>query len=207
MKQTEIIPNLKSWLCSSLLLCSMLLFSYPPALAGDYVLYLPSQADTAVPPLPGAGVLVKKITITKGDTLSGLSRQYSGKASYFPQILLFNEIRNPNLIYAGKELLVPISATHKQSALRLPASVAPAKPSGSSRALRHKIARSSNSGKKLVRSAERNLYEQSAALFAEGKYREALDGFSRFLREYPSSPLAPDATLYRGDCFLRLSEI
>lgn len=201
-KQAKIIPHLKSWLCSSGLLC-LLLFPYSLAFAGDYSLYLPNQADTAVPPRPGDGVLVKKITIKKGDTLSALSRQFSGKGNYFPQILLFNEIRNPNLIYAGKELLVPLSATHS----RRPTSVAPLKPCDRPATLQPKKDLPTHSGKDSEKSAEQDLYEQSAAFFAEGEYREALDGFNRFLKEYPSSPLAPDASLYRGDCFLRLSEI
>lgn len=207
IKQAEIIPRLKSWLCSSLLLCLLLPFSPSLAFASDYLLYLPSEADTSAAPRPGNGVLVKRIIIKKGDTLSALSQQFSGKGTFFPQILLFNEIHNPNLIYAGKELLVPLSAAHSLSTVRRPTSVVPVVPRHRSTTFHPKRDSFTNSGKDSVMSAERHLYEQSAALFTEGKYHEALDGFSRFLKQYPSSPLAPDASLFRGDCYLRLSEI
>ena len=55
------------------------------------------------------GVLVQEIEIKKGDTLSGLSRKYSGRGMYFPQILLFNSIKNPNLIYSGNKLRIPVT--------------------------------------------------------------------------------------------------
>ena len=41
--------------------------------------------------------------------------------------------------------------------------------------------------------------------FRKGRYRGALDLFDRYLREYPDSPRAADATFYRGECYLNLS--
>jgi LysM repeat protein len=89
----------------------MLLAGVPAlAAAADYQLYAPRPAEPAqAPPVPGEGVLTKTITIQRGDTLSGLSHKYSGKGSYFPQILLFNRIDDPNLIYAGDSLQVPVT--------------------------------------------------------------------------------------------------
>jgi TolA-binding protein len=54
------------------------------------------------------GILVQEIEIKKGDTLYDLSRKFSGRGMYFPQILLFNSIKNPNLIYEGKTLKIPL---------------------------------------------------------------------------------------------------
>lgn len=196
------------WAFSGIVLIFQLILFCPVAQAGDLLLYLPNPVATATPPpLPGDGVLVKKITIKRGDTLAALSRQFSGRGGYYPQILLFNEIGNPNLIYAGQELLVPLSGRlfHKKRSAPLTGTrtTSTVRPEASSpqKYLPEKTAETATS------SAERQLFEQSVALFALGKYHEALEGFNRFLKYYPQSPLVPNASLYRGDCFLRLSEI
>ena len=44
-----------------------------------YYLYKPEKAQSQKIPAPGEGVLTKTITIQKGDTLSRLSRRYSGR--------------------------------------------------------------------------------------------------------------------------------
>ena len=110
------------WPFACLLLCLFVLLLYSSASAGDYLLYLPKPVEAIDAPLSGEGVLVKKIMILKGDTLSAISRRFSGKGSYFPQILLFNNISNPNRIYAGRNLLVPVSG---QSTLEKTATPAP----------------------------------------------------------------------------------
>jgi TolA-binding protein len=43
------------------------------------------------------------------------------------------------------------------------------------------------------------------AQFRKGRYRAALALLDRYLREYPNSPHAADATFYRGECYLNLS--
>lgn len=205
MTQSGIVPLVWIWFPATFLLC--VLFSLPcsPVLAGEYLLYQPNPVESDASPQPGEGVLVKKITVRRGDTLSALSRQFSGKGTYFPQILLFNKIRNPNLIYADQELLVPLSRPLSSKKSRLPASGMPAKSRVRSATRNQTRAIYKNGVKKEVSSAERQLYGQAEALFAQGKYREALDGFNHFLKEYPHSSLVPEAILYRGDCFLRLS--
>lgn len=85
-----------------------------PVFGEKFYLYTPSQATGEEKPKPGDGVLVQEIPIQKGDTLSGLSRKFSGKGSHYPQILLFNDIRNPNLIYAGDTIKVPLSDAEPQ---------------------------------------------------------------------------------------------
>lgn len=83
-------------------------FSATPVTASDYFLYSPQPAVTGKIPAGETGVLVKEITVKWGDTLYGLSRQHAGKGTYYPQILLFNNIKDPDLIYAGKKLRVPV---------------------------------------------------------------------------------------------------
>ena len=77
--------------------------------AQNYFYYSPRPVSSEETGQLKGGVLVREITIRKGDTLSRLSRRFSGKGSYFPQILLFNDIKNPNLIYTGDLLKVPLA--------------------------------------------------------------------------------------------------
>lgn len=83
-----------------------------PAWGQQYLLYSPQSLPSGQKLPSKDGVLVQEITIRKGDTLYGLSRKYSGHGRYFPQILLFNSIKDPNLIYYGNTLRVPVS--HKE---------------------------------------------------------------------------------------------
>jgi LysM repeat protein len=152
-----------------------------PASAEEYSLYLPTLVEIETISPPVSGVLVKKIAIKRGDTLTTLSRKFSGKGSYFPQILLFNKIRNPDRIYAGRQLLVPVSFDREAKTVK------------SSLTLQAPSAE------------ERILYERSRDLFARGECREALAGFTGFLSSYPDSSLAADAALAKADCLLRLS--
>ena len=80
-----------------------------PAWGEQYLLYVPqpAPADQHVP--SQNGILVREIEIQSGDTLYKLSRRFSGHGMYFPQILLFNDIKNPDLIYTGNTLNVPVT--------------------------------------------------------------------------------------------------
>src|SRR6185369_9508206 len=89
----------------------LLLAFVPAAWSQQYFLYSPKPASPDEKVQKKDGVLVQEVPVQKGDTLSGLSRKFSGHGSYFSQILLFNDIKNPNLIYAGKTLRVPVSKT------------------------------------------------------------------------------------------------
>lgn len=197
--------------------------------ANEYNLYTPHKvASGQAPSSPEEGVLTRTITIKRGDTLWGLSRKYTGMGSYYPQILPFNMIDNPDLIYAGASLQVPVargtsavesakpakapkgtkaghtSTHHKKTqrkdagravAVPAPAVVAPAAPA----ARKVSPAAASESG------SQRD-YQRAVTIYKKGEYREALDAFDTFLARHPDSPLAPDATLYRADCYMKLSE-
>ena len=77
--------------------------------AQQYLLYAPQPAASVQKSPSQEGIIVQEIEVKKGDTLYGLSRKFSGHGMYFPQILLFNTIKNPNLIYPGNKLKVPVT--------------------------------------------------------------------------------------------------
>ncbi len=81
-----------------------------PAWSQQYQLYAPSPVTGDPKAASQDGVLVQEIEVQKGDTLYSLSRKYSGHGMYFPQILLFNSIKNPDLIYPGKTLKIPVAS-------------------------------------------------------------------------------------------------
>ncbi len=94
--------------CSKTVVALIICLSLP-AWGQQYLLYTPQVVTSGqIPPSQG-GIIVQEIEIQKGDTLSKISRKFSGRGMYFPQILLFNSIKNPNLIYAGKMLKVPVT--------------------------------------------------------------------------------------------------
>jgi hypothetical protein len=77
----------------------------------DFLLYTPKPAEgDKAPASPDEGILVRSVTVKRGDTLSDLSKKYLGRGSWFPQVLLFNSIKNPDLIITGDTLLVPVPA-------------------------------------------------------------------------------------------------
>jgi LysM repeat protein len=171
----------------------------------EFNLYKPEKAQSQNIPAPGSGVLTKTITIQKGDTLSKLSRRYSGRSAFFPQILLFNQIKNPDLIYAGAQLQVPLS---QQAALSAPGKKKP----GAIRKRRHATRKSSVRHEKRTPSAPSvseaaggPLFRRGVRAFEAGHYRQAVDIFDEYLQAYPNSPNAADATLYRAECYEKLS--
>ncbi len=92
------------------IIVTMLIFCAPlSSWAQKYLLYSPQPVATKNLPPSQEGIIVQEIDIKKGDTLYNISRKYSGHGMYFPQILLFNSIRNPDLIYTGSKLKVPLT--------------------------------------------------------------------------------------------------
>jgi LysM repeat protein len=180
--------------------------SAPAASWGEeFLLYTPKQAaGDQVPAAPDQGVLVRKITVKRGDTLRNLSREHLGVASWFPQVLLFNSIKNPDLIHPGEKLLVPVPAGHAISVKK------------SARVKRHHVAKRPSSLRKSAinqvkpetRAAmpeEPETYQRAKRAYLNGDYQKALGLFGQFLRKHPQSSFAADASLYRADCLLRLS--
>jgi LysM repeat protein len=97
-------PCTRSLTVTALIICMVL-----PAWGQQYLLYVPQPVISGQKAPSQNGILVQEIEIRKGDTLYDLSRKFSGRGMYFPQILLFNSIKNPDLIRAGDTLRVPVS--------------------------------------------------------------------------------------------------
>ncbi|HXC92995.1 MAG TPA: LysM peptidoglycan-binding domain-containing protein [Geobacteraceae bacterium] len=207
------------------------LVSFLPVIAesSEYELFAPTaQEGEQVLPERGKGVLVRRITIKPGDTLSRISRNFSDKGSYFPQILLFNDIKNPDLIIAGNELLVPVS---KKGAVAKTSDnggkiSSPAKRASAvkSRPARVKAAKAAAPADKKQRKSpvdlkqktrlpveqlnskeEQETYAAAISAYRKEEYKKALSLFSRFLELYPSSALAPDASFYKAESLFKLS--
>jgi LysM repeat protein len=174
--------------------------------AEEYNLYKPEKVQSQGIPLPGSGVLTKTITIQKGDTLSKLSRRYSGRSAFFPQILLFNRIKNPDLIYAGALLQVPLT---RQAAISTPAVEKPAvvnkkRHTIRKRAVRHERRRTP-SEQAVPGIAGERLFKRGVSAYKARHYRQAIDIFDKYLQISPNSPNAADAMLYRAECYMNLS--
>ena len=198
-----------------------------PAAAEEFLLYSPTpqQGEPAIPH-QGDGVLVKRRTIVKGDTLTKIARENIGQGSYYPQILLFNDIANPNLIYAGKTVLVPVVKPGPVTASKPVVEAAPVLPAETQKkavpvAAADKTVKGAKPEKKVAaatktatavppaakssQSAEQTLYAKGISEYNGGHYQQALNSFSRFIEKFPNSPLMPDAKLYKAESLLNLS--
>jgi nucleoid-associated protein YgaU len=66
------------------------------------------QADNLA--APAASVKVEYYVIKSGDTLSAIAQKYYGKGSAYPRIFEANRevIKNPDLIYPGQKIRIPM---------------------------------------------------------------------------------------------------
>jgi len=184
-----------------------------PSGGADY-LYTPVPLDSDA--VSTEGVLVREVTVKKGDTLYRLSRQFSGRGNYYPQILLFNELKNPNLIYPGEVLRVPVSHRRDKVAAqragkktdsarkKRPApesSTAPGK--GGIKASGRKIGAAAPAVNDL--NGEHSRYARIQETIKRGDCKGALPLLDNFISSYPNSSLLPEATLSRAECYLSIS--
>jgi len=204
-----------------LTLCCLLLppLSATPGLAGELLLYAPQPAALEQAPAdPRKGVLVKTVTVKRGDTLRKLSRKHIGVAGWFPQVLLFNTIKNPDLIHPGDRLLVPVQAGQaatqqratKSKKTKLPrkprAAVKPsAAPSPGEIQAAKPSAAPSPGETQAVMAGETEIFREARQAYLDRDYQKALEQFSSFLSKFPRSRFAADAALYRADSLLRLA--
>ncbi len=198
----------------------------------NYYLYTPAPVDAAGAVKGKDSVLVQDVAVQKGDTLYGLSRKFNGRGSYYPQILLFNDIKDPNKIYPGEVFKVPVShkaaenssATHEKVISPAPVSatteqkpvaavhVTPvAEPKkvelrDKKRAVKEKPAAPAKKQPEYVASAGQKLYESAVKAYRQDDCKSALELFDKYLTENPASPLAADASLYKAECYLKLSK-
>ena len=191
------LPGVKIPLLLALLLCGA------TASWGTDYLYSPQPFNGEV----GEGVLVREVTVKKGDNLSRISKKYSGRDYYYPQILLFNEIKNPHWIQIGQVLRVPLSrkaaAKHGQQA------GVEKRPEQKSLAqeLTAEVPkkRSEKQRPAAVGQGEYNAYSRGLEAYKKGDCETAIAQFDHFISRYPSSTLLPEATLNRAECYLKLS--
>ncbi|MEI6206481.1 MAG: LysM peptidoglycan-binding domain-containing protein [Desulfuromonadales bacterium] len=95
----------------------VLLFSLPalPVWSQQYYLYEPRPIASEEKGQSKDGFLATEMSVQKGDTLYDISRKVSGHGMYYPQILLLNNIKNPNLIYPGSTLKIPVPSGNAQA--------------------------------------------------------------------------------------------
>lgn len=187
-----------------LALTVLLLAGATASFGADYR-YIPHPADST----DQEGILVREVTVKRGDTLSRLSKQYAGRGYYYPQILLFNTIRNPHLIYPGQVLRVPLAQKTKPpgpkrsrpepAAAIEPVFAAPEQKPASA-PLRHAF-----DGADQPVSPERRAFDAAQTAFNAGDCALAIQQYDRFINRYPASALLPEATLNRAECYLKLS--
>jgi TolA-binding protein len=209
----------------------VLLAGAAPGWSQQQYLYAPRPVAAEEKVRKEDGILVQEVPVKKGDTLSRISRRFSGRGSYFPQILLFNDIKNPDRIYTGTTLRIPVSrsgATAQaapspvQSKMQGVPSAGPAAgstagepktgPSAAEkkRGRKHAHARSHARGAgkpaaAVSAASEQRQFERAVKAYRQGDYRRALELFDRFLADYPASALAADASLYKAECYLKQS--
>jgi LysM repeat protein len=236
-----------------------------PAWGDQYYLYSPRPVTPEEAKEAKDGILVREMEVRQGDTLSGISHRSSGHGGYYPQILLFNDIKNPNLIHTGDTLRIPVAKGHPADAAEGGAPVhmkkrgahkagrkhkthnretarpeqspvttaAPSqlpemargeqKASGGSK--RQSAPKAATTGRKPAVAQEttpaaapkaqgtagtdaaagQRLFERAVKAYRQDDCHAALDLFDRFLITYPTLPQAADASLYKADCYLKLS--
>lgn len=90
-----------------LLLISVLWAVDRPQLLTTVPLSKDASSETQVPLDPQALVLVE-LRVAKGDTLWKFAKRYLARPQYYAQFLVYNNIKNPNRIYPGQILWVPL---------------------------------------------------------------------------------------------------
>lgn len=187
-------------------------------LAGSAASY---GADFLYTPQPATdtnteGILVREVTVKRGDTLSHLARQYTGRGHYYPQILLFNTIKNPHRIYPGQVVRVPLAhrtaaVAQTQAATTATGQTVETAPEA---AAEKPVKRSKRGSKKTddrprrtasATAAEQAAYSTAQAAFTHGDCNRAIALFDTFIARYPSSARIAEATLNRAECYLKLS--
>lgn len=182
---------------------AVLVFGATASWGADY-LYAPKPFEGEV---VGDGVLVREVTVKKGDNLSRISKRYSGRDYYYPQILLFNDIKRPHWIQIGQVLRVPVS---RKAAAKLGQQAAGEK-KPEQKSLTQELTvdvpkkKSEKQRPHAGGQGEYNAYNRGLEAYKKGDCETAIAQFDQFISRYPSSALLPEATLNRAECYLKLS--
>lgn len=221
------------------LICSLAL----PAWGQQYFLYEPKPVKAEEKDKTKDGVLVTEVTVKKGDTLKEISRNFSGRASYFPQILLFNKIANADKIQIGDTIRVPAtqggvvaasekvvksngkskkhirrkkssaqgSARYRYNGAIIPGNVRVDQVSAGQGGASYRNRGAAVAGEARFGTsagdaiAGQKLFERAINAYKQEDFGAALELFDRYLEDNPNSPLAADASLYKAECYLKLS--
>jgi LysM repeat protein len=221
-------PRTRSTTVITLVICCLAL----PVWGQEYLLYSPQTIASDQKTSSKDGILVKEVEIRRGDTLYDLSKKFSGRGMYYPQILLFNSIKNPNLIYPGAILKIPVtqkdardseyveikptvSSSRPKSSENKKITTAHAKtiyspeppPSASQVTPLSTVSPRSVTpvAPTLEAAAGQKLFEAAVTAYRQEDYRSALTLLDRYLADNSGSPLAADANLYKAECYLKLS--
>jgi len=173
-----------------------------PGWCDQFYLYSPRAVESPAVNRAASEILVREIQVQKGDTLYGLSRRFSGHGSHYPQILLFNDIKDPDKIYAGSTLRLPVTSTASPADVPVPPQP---KPAAAAPAAPKPVKVAAPAAAKGESTASQKLYEQAIKAYRRNDCPAALDLFDRFLALDPSSPLAADVGLYKAECYLKQS--
>jgi LysM repeat protein len=200
---------------------TLVLLAGATSVAAQQYLYAPKPVDAGQKPRKDEGVLVQEVAVKKGDTLYGISRTLSGHGMYYPQILLFNDIQDPNRIYPGDVFRVPVSRSDDSgrpdgAILSAPSAVVPVSERVDANRKPGDLKKAAVTAARPVRnskppvpaadvSSEQKLYDRAIKAYRQDDYRSALELFDRFLADHPSSALAADASLYKAECYLKQS--
>lgn len=188
--------------------------------AGEYLIHRVPLDGSASSTVSGDEWIVQEVTIEKGTTLWKFSRNYLGKGHYYPHFLAYNDIANPNRIYEGKTLLVPVAKvrdyqrrnelqgkTWSVSFIGLAlesASRAPVKKSAVRLPSRKEQVRPESSRDRAV--SEQREFDRAKAEFEAGRYGEAARLFEGFASHHPHSGLKAEALFYAAEAQLKASE-
>jgi len=173
-------------------------------------LYVPKPSTGGQGASPAKKVLVRRVTVKRGDTLKKLSKEHIGDASSFPQVLRLNNVKNPDLLQPGETLLIPVSRSHHASTKK--AAKATRGTKGKRRYAHHRPYLSGKALPEQVKSTvpapatdEQASYRRVQRAYQAGDYQTSLELYDDFLRRFPHSELAAEASLNQANCYLGLS--
>jgi len=180
------------------------------------LLALPVPADAADPdevlliPVPGTADLsaglkpasqgitvLSRMTIRKGDSLWRIARRTLGRGDYYPLLLAFNAIQNPDLIYEGRSLLLPAGTLDRHPALasRLSGKTATIvfPPPAASTQVEPKAAPPDNEDKAEVQAI--------VELASKGDCAGVIAAADRYLARHPRSSRRAAVLLHQAECY------
>ena len=165
--------------------------------------------------------IVREIVVEKGATLWDYARTYLGKGYYYPHLLAYNDISNPNRIYEGKTLLVPtervrnyagretlegrtwsvsFSGLALESLTKRPERKSAVRITPPKGAVKKEIPRG------IGTASEQREFDRAKALFDAGNYTKAARLFDEFVAAHPHSKLKVEALFYSAESNLKSSE-